>query len=299
LIRALGVLCLALALGGCGDARERSPEPSGNGPLVTARPSSSAGATVLPSRSAAAPPTADNGVPGSLAPDSIAEVIEGPLRIRSKPSTADDSLKFPETLPTGASVYVIEGPVRGSDYAWYLVAPIDTRWQMGWVAAADHDGSPWLGAGALECPTEITLDVIANMSPVARLFCHGAREFEFHGTVQVPALGCGDPSPSWSPDWLNPVCSTYWLAEDPEDADVALAFYVPPNIPNPFQRAEDAQFVTAGIVVGMDHEAARDCTGSEQLFPGDDAYPDFPHPDTFVFYCRMALVASSLSVPGQ
>lgn len=295
MIKQLGAAFLGLMLSACGGAGAPTPEPTS---FETPAAQRSAPPSAPPSQSPTAIPTESARSLEPLAPDSIAKVIDGPLRIRSKPSTGTDSLKFPETLPTGEKVYIIEGPVRGSDYLWYLAAPVDTRWKMGWIPAGDHDGSPWLAPATLRCPTNLSIPSIATISPPARLFCLGSKAVAFSGTVQVPVLGCGDPSPSWSPGWFNPVCSSFWISDDPQDFDHEIEFFVPPDLPPFFEPSEDSEFLPADVVLAMDHEAAGDCIGSETLYPGDEEYPDFVHPDTFAFWCRTMFVASEAGLRG-
>ena len=68
------------------------------------------------------------------------------LRVRSQPRVADNSLKYEPLLPTGTELLVIDGPVHASGYDWYRVAPVSLTLSGGatdgWVAAADHDGTP-------------------------------------------------------------------------------------------------------------------------------------------------------------
>ena len=50
--------------------------------------------------------------------------------------------------PSGTQLQVLEGPVEGSGYQWVRVAPVgvtlDDGVADGWVAIADHDGTPWI-----------------------------------------------------------------------------------------------------------------------------------------------------------
>jgi len=55
-------------------------------------------------------------------------------------------------LPVGTQLQVIDGPVEGSGYQWVRVAPVDVTLDGGvadgWVAIADHDGTPWVSVSA-------------------------------------------------------------------------------------------------------------------------------------------------------
>jgi serpin B len=78
----------------------------------------------------------------------MAVTVSDRLRVRSQPRVADDSVKYEPVLPTGTELLVIEGPVRDSGYDWYRVAPVSLTLSAGatdgWVAAGDHDGTPWI-----------------------------------------------------------------------------------------------------------------------------------------------------------
>jgi serpin B len=51
-------------------------------------------------------------------------------------------------LPLGTQLVILGGPVEANDYTWYEVQPVDVQLDggvtRGWVAMADHDGSPWI-----------------------------------------------------------------------------------------------------------------------------------------------------------
>lgn len=76
--------------------------------------------------------------------DSTVEVVVTGLRVRTAP-TVDNakSVKLDPLLGRGTQLRVIEGPVTADDYDWYLVQAIGLP-HRGWVAAADHDGAPWI-----------------------------------------------------------------------------------------------------------------------------------------------------------
>jgi len=63
------------------------------------------------------------------------------LRVRSKPEVSGSSELLTPLLDNGRQVYVVDGPVPGSGYEWYLVAPVqeagDEHAPFGWVAGAD------------------------------------------------------------------------------------------------------------------------------------------------------------------
>jgi serpin B len=74
------------------------------------------------------------------------------LRVRSRPEVDAASVKYEPVLPVGTQLQVIDGPVEGSGYQWVRVAPVDVTLDGGvadgWVAVADHDGTPWVSVSA-------------------------------------------------------------------------------------------------------------------------------------------------------
>jgi serpin B len=99
------------------------------------------------------------------------------LRVRSEPRVAGDSIKYAPTLRAGTELVVIAGPVEASGYRWYKVAPmgVDLRSgsgrgsvavDQGWVAVADHDGTPWVGLAKDPTPGyELAAATVARPEP--------------------------------------------------------------------------------------------------------------------------------------
>jgi serine protease inhibitor len=143
-IRRMPVLLLAvvLASAACGtDDPTRTPArlatPSAS--LVT-DPYASTGVSPVPAASA----PQDAGLVGA-----VARTVSDGLRMRSQPRVSDDSIKYEPLLPLGTELQVVGGPVEASGYTWYQVEPLGFALADGvdraWVAAADHDGTPWIG----------------------------------------------------------------------------------------------------------------------------------------------------------
>ncbi len=144
-IRRTSVLLLVIALStaACGTTTP-TPTPT---PLATA----SAGPVASPSASAGVSPAPVVAAPeDAMAVGAVVKTVSGDLRARSQPRVSDDSIKYTPLLPLGTQLQVIGGPVEASGYTWYQVEPLDFSLAEGvtrvWVAAADHDGTPWLGA---------------------------------------------------------------------------------------------------------------------------------------------------------
>jgi serpin B len=132
-----------------------SPSPAS--PAGTTAPTAVAPATPASTPGVATPPaTASPTVapatpqPGALSPGTFAVTVSDRLVLRSKPEVSDDSVTYRPYLPTGTDMLVVEGPVAGSGYQWYHVRLVSLALNggvtEGWVAAADHDGTPWVGA---------------------------------------------------------------------------------------------------------------------------------------------------------
>jgi len=158
--RPIVVLVTVVALvAGCGSSA--SPTPSG---------SATAAATVSP----AAPTPASTASPGPsrspAAPDplvgKVVVTVSDDLVVRSQPWVGDDSEMYKPWLPLGTELNVLDGPVAGSGYTWYKVAPVSftalTGPGFGWVAMAGKDGEPWIAlAGGLS-------EIVLAQADVAR-----------------------------------------------------------------------------------------------------------------------------------
>jgi len=274
LLAAAALLGLTIAAAAAAGAfRERSPldgavvQPSASvpalGDLESPLPSSSA----VPGSSEV---LSGPGFGAPLAPDTIAEVVSGRLRIRSAPRVADDSIKHEPLLDVGDRLLVLDGPVVASDYEWYQVMAwrpgnLYESWPVGWVSRGDHAGSPWIRATVDPCPTgAITMDVVAALHPQERVACFGDRPLRLRAYVSgeatnepcvpEPDMACVD-----GPGWL--AGQGGWFAERDTQAET-------PSIGGP-QLAIDpngslpASAMPAQGMVDLegafDHPAARDC----------------------------------------
>jgi hypothetical protein len=90
-------------------------------------------------------PSAGPPASGGFAAGTIVEIVVTDLRVRTEP-TVDDALsaKLEPLLGLGVGLRIVEGPVIADDYEWYRVEAMDGYPHRGWVAAADHDGDPWI-----------------------------------------------------------------------------------------------------------------------------------------------------------
>ena len=117
--------------------------PASLSPVPTASPGATSPAPPSPA-GPSAPPSAD----GRLLPGMLAVTVSDGLRVRSAPRVAEDSLRYRPVLPLGTQLVVAAGPVNASGFDWYRVAPLGVQLSdnadQGWVAVADHDGTPWV-----------------------------------------------------------------------------------------------------------------------------------------------------------
>ncbi|HEU0243102.1 MAG TPA: serpin family protein, partial [Candidatus Limnocylindrales bacterium] len=149
-----------------------TPAITPSGPSAT--PDSTPGAPAASPSAAPSPSAATRS--GDLVPGTLAVTVSDSVRVRSAPRVADDSVKFTPVLPVGTSLVVTAGPVKASDYTWYRVAPIglalDDGVDQGWVAIADHDGTPWVALASDPTPgfelASVTTDPVAATTSAAR-----------------------------------------------------------------------------------------------------------------------------------
>jgi hypothetical protein len=230
-------MLLASILAGCGGETPATQAPS-------AVPASAPDATVEP--------TTRTG----YAPDTLLSVIEGPLRVRSKPSVEEDSVKFTPLLDTGQRLYVIKGPVEGSGYTgWYLVRPVSKRVTAdGWVSSAARDGVPWLEPAAVDCPPVPTLADIDAMDAAVRILCFAGRELTFTATVSWGAM-CGDANLLAKPDWMAGCLSTFRWGSKTSDVFVA----VPPELKDAVGTNKMGDSFKATISAHLDDPGALTC----------------------------------------
>jgi len=96
-------------------------------------------AVVLPSPSDPVATPSD-----AFAADSVVQVVVNDLRVRTAPTVDNTkSAKLDPLLGRGTQLRIIDGPVSADGYDWYQVQAIGLP-HRGWVAAADHDGAPWI-----------------------------------------------------------------------------------------------------------------------------------------------------------
>ena len=119
--------------------------------------------------------------PGVLTAGSVVDVVVTGLRVRTLPTVDNSkSVKLDPLLGVGTQLQIIEGPVTADEYDWYLVQAIGLP-HRGWVAAADHDGSPWVEesgqASSSASPfTAVEADLVAGLRSDAAMGCTPRRK---------------------------------------------------------------------------------------------------------------------------
>lgn len=243
---------LALTIIGCG-ATTATPAPS---PATPVPPTSTA-------EPAASGPTPAVAPTPTLAPSfaglAVVAALEDDLRIRSRPWIGDDSEQR-ELIPKGTRLLVLAGPVPGSGYDWYELAPLDMSpsLSVGWVAASSRDGAPWLGPSTYPCPAKpATADQIAAVPGAVGLLCFGGQPITFDG--RVTWCNCDvDPGEFFMPGWF--ARSTKVIvgldADGPPPVDDALWLLVDPAGHHAVPVPEDKPLTITGL---WDHPAASTC----------------------------------------
>jgi hypothetical protein len=234
----------------------------------------------------------------------MADVVTDGLRVRSAPGVGEESALLEPLLVTGDRVFIVQGPVRADDYDWYEVVPerpvidnIAEELPTGWVAAGDHDGTPWLQPAAPGCPTlPVTLSQLLDLTAKARLACYGSQELSFEAFVPDVGMDIGALGPCFdlvaaecalTPSWLMAHSGTPVTPADGPGEPRYLFVAIDPGGLVDQPRTLDS----VRLVGSFDHPAARDCrhwdpsTGAD-LTPRTEA----------VVGCRSRFVVSSQEV---
>jgi hypothetical protein len=304
-LRALALMLIILLGAACG-----TTSPLGTATPMPATPSASP--TVAPSAittssdiAASASPsptitptTASTPSAAVLQTDSIAEVVTDGLLVRTQPGVADDSGKLKPLLSRRTRVYVVDGPARASGYDWYLIRPFDDSLPSGWVAAGDHDGTPWLGATHIDCPKTPTLNQLGGMDRHVALACYGAREFHFQGILTSPVASCGV---WWStePPWLDDCYAAHFLAADKGagnpglDGTPAVKLRLSPAVERQAAIPDQpyGMFLPVRVVGRFDDPAATSCR-----LPAGEASVGAPPRAIIVLDCRAEFVGTTVQL---
>jgi hypothetical protein len=292
------LLAVAAAVGGAFNPDRRLTELP---PVESVSPSAPAVAVPSPSLEPAQSEDPGSGTGTNLPPDSIADVVSSNLRVRSQPRVATDSFKFEPLLQPGDRVFVIDGPVVANDYDWYEVA----AWRpstpsvslpMGWVARADHDGTPWIQGTTPDCPAAPTIALVIAMDPHEALACFGRRPLVLRAVIAdgVPGDGCHVDGAVRrcivGPGWLAGSSGRTASGTAGSGPD-ALQLSIDPNRPVPVANLLVGR--TSVLEGAFDHPDAIGCRF--------DGYPSGPSltADDAILRCRTRFVVSQATPDGN
>jgi hypothetical protein len=269
-------ILVMLAVTACGSRQADPSAPPGSvSPTASGPVPPSPAATPVTAASPSVPPAPRPSPSQSAAPraairvDKIALVVTDDLRVRSKPRVAADSALRTPLLGKGRAVFVVDGPVEGSGFTWYQVAPMRAPEEFvdlpfGWVAAAGKDGEPWLAGGGFACPSAPT-DVRSFLAvpALAGLACFGRKDLEITGRLGRPEATCGvDIGWTIEPEWLASTCPHpmfYVVAGDRPDSwfEAVLAPAIDVRGLDPGVEPED--FLDVVVTGHFDATAAKMC----------------------------------------
>jgi len=222
---ALGVLTalllVAVLMQGGGPSASGSPSPSASGTPGATQP----GDTPLASST--------NAPDGALAPDDLVRTTVEGLTLRADPGTAGERLG---SLALGAVSFLMMGPVAGDGHDWYLVSglglppatgcgpslstdPYECPIWLGYVAAADSDGTPWLERADAQCadpPADDLQTLTLGHPSLELLHCYGDAVLVFR--AWWPGETDGQPCDATEgPLWLRcPEVTLGWGPDYPE-----------------------------------------------------------------------------------
>jgi len=191
-------------------------------------------------------------------------VVDG-LRVRSQPRVDDDSRKLEPLLPLETPLYVLDGPVSASGYAWYLVVPLTSRsLPSGWVASAGRDGEPWLEQETFDCPSVPTdLRSLAALPAGVGLACFPGLPI----TVDARLLSCNcDIDGAWyAPNWFHLADKPLLLVEPTVTSlPGEMASWFALNLDPAGEHPDNLPIGDVVEVTGIfDHPAAAACTRTE------------------------------------
>ena len=262
--RAISVLLTVVVLvAGCtSSGASLAPDPSkpSSPRAASATPTLAPTPTPVPTASTMPSPSARD-----LTADTVAVTLVDALRVRSEPNTGDDSLKYEPLLPLGSQLYVLQGPVSASGYAWYEVVPMASPdLPSGWVASADRDGEPWIAADDFDCPPLPTdFRSLAALPPGVGLACFPRVPITVE--ARLISCNCNIDGPWYTPFWFH-------LSDNPDLLVEPGVASVPPDTADWFglnldPTSEHPDVLPIGQIVEVtgvfDHPAASTCTRTE------------------------------------
>jgi hypothetical protein len=223
----------------------------------------------------------------------------------------DASRKLEPLLWNGAGLFVIDGPVAGSGYDWYLVEPLqEVDLQVhpdppppGWVAAASREGEPWIAPIPGDCFDTplgwLQFELTSRPIGLDALSCFGDRQLQFTAWLASESGGgCRDTTGPWTitPAWLGPCPDPAYRLADP-DSNLAngvnsLAVTVAPSVDlRSLPKLEPDHWLLVDVVGQYAHPDASSCRATPTGGDGDGP----PRPEVVVLRCRDQFVVTSMT----
>lgn len=304
-VRVFAIAAVLVAIWGCASpspvpSNPRSPTPTApSGPSLPPSADPSSPVPSVPASPIASP----SGEPSPSAPqipqDSVAQVVTNDLRVRSKPEVSQSSAKLEPLLDAPRLLFVMDGPVEASGYTWYEVAPIGdagttVELPIGWVAAADKDGTPWIQRVTPDCPPRpTTVKALWTVDAVLALACFGGTSITISARLAQPEATCGvDIGWTIEPDWLGSTCpQPRFLIESTTEVGLSINSIIDPSLDVSRWRpgVDPEDWIAVRITGRFDHPAASTCRGVSNGEP-------VPYsPDRVVLTCRATFVITKIA----
>jgi hypothetical protein len=191
----------------------------------------------------------------------VKTVADEGLRVRSEPGTGDDSFKFEPLLPLGTPLLLLDGPVSGSGYEWYEVAPLSSRsLPGGWIASASREGKPWISPSAFDCPSAPTdMRSLRDLPRGVGVHCFSNEPI----TVKARLISCEcDVDGGWyTPHWFAPGGGSLLVEPDRRTPPSDVSDWMDLSLDPEAEQPDDLPLGEVVEVTGVfDHPAASDCT---------------------------------------
>ncbi len=185
------------------------------------------------------------------------------LRVRSLPGTDEASFKHEPLLLPATRLLILGGPVSGSGYEWYEVAPLAPSLPRGWVASASRDGEAWVAAADFECPpAPRDMRSLLELPPGVGVLCFPNEPM----TVKARLISCEcDVDGGWyTPSWFASAGGNVLVEPDrttpARDLRDQLDLSLDPDGAHPDELPVGELVEVTGV---FDHPAASTCTLTE------------------------------------
>jgi hypothetical protein len=307
LLGILAIVLLAILFGGGDGTSDATPTPSVPASASgTASAEASVPGSEAPSETEAAG-SAAAGVP--LERDAIVAATVEELAVRAGPGTSEERLG---SLASGTPAFVVDGPVDGDGYRWYLLSglglppntgcsgpfetdPFNCPVWFGWVASASQEGEPWLtdDAGDADACAPMPVDfeeIVIGVTDLMRLHCFGSEPFTFRAWWPEVPDDAGQGGACVAQDapsgWLLCQHTNENLVTIGEEGAEGIGLKVSLDPASGVSMPERGTWVE--VTVHLDDPAASGC--------GEDATGAMAEertPEGWVVFCRAQMVAES------